>query len=229
MELLSTTITSSTKSGTVAQDQLDSFFFVQAGNDDCDRLAFIHAVIIVIVMKFLVLEPDDRRLYCSAAQLKDVKSVYLYPMPGGFDQILASRIVNNHIYKVVSDPKLADAVFTDELSESFLYKLDHIQTPPTPPKTSGSTSGMTPTETAAPHSNFFTRSKRNPFPGNIKSETGNLVGFPKAKRTRVFGPLAQYCEEGGKDAGNIYRGSWRFPTSRLRKNDCWLRKRGCRS
>lgn len=71
-------------------------------------------------------------------------------MAGGFEQLLASRIVAGHVYQVVSDPKLADAVFTDSISDSFLYKLDHIQTPPPPANNSGSASAMT-AHTEAPH------------------------------------------------------------------------------
>ncbi len=41
--------------GDLVQDQLYSFFLIETRNDYCDRLAFIHADIIVIVMKFLVL------------------------------------------------------------------------------------------------------------------------------------------------------------------------------
>lgn len=137
---------------------------------------------IVVGMKFL----SWGLVICgllSGAQLKDVKSVYLYPMTAGFDQLLADQIVTEHIFKVVPDPKLADAVFTDELSESFLYKLDHIQTPPTPPKTSGSTSSMTPTETAAPHSNSFTRSKGTLFLVDIKSKQVIWSAFQKPKNT----------------------------------------------
>jgi hypothetical protein len=134
---------------------------------------------IVVGMKFL----SWGLVICgvlSGAQLKDVKSVYFYPMTGGFDQLLADQIVTEHIFKVVPDPKLADAVFTDELSELFLYKLDHIQTPPAAAKTSGSTSSMGATETA-PHPNTFTRGRGTVFLVDIKSKQVIWSAFQKPR------------------------------------------------
>jgi hypothetical protein len=123
-------------------------------------------------MKFLVLgllaSSASLVPQLAAAQLKDVKSVYLYPMPGGFEQILASRIVTDHVYNVVSDPKLADAIFTDQINDFFLYKLDHIQTPPPPVNNSGSTSTMTADTT--PHASSFTRGRGTLFLVDAKSK-----------------------------------------------------------
>jgi len=120
-------------------------------------------------MKFLVLSVLAG-VFCFAAQLKDVKSVYLYPMPSGFEQMLANRIVADHVYNVVSDPKLADAVFTDSLGDAFLYKLDHINTPP-PPQTSsaGATSSMT-SRVEEPHQSSFSRGKGTLFLVDAKSK-----------------------------------------------------------
>ena len=107
--------------------------------------------------------------FASAAQLKDVKSVYFYPMPAGFEQHLANRIATEHVFQVVTDPKLADAVFTDELSEAFLYKLDHIQKPPAPVTTSGNPSGMSTAE-VVPHGSSFTRGKGTLFLVDAKTK-----------------------------------------------------------
>ncbi len=82
-------------------------------------------------MKFLFFSLFCAVLPAGAAQLKDVKSVYLYPMSGGFDQLLASRLTAKHIFVVVSDPKLADGVFTDQLGAKFEYRVNHIA-PPAP-------------------------------------------------------------------------------------------------
>jgi hypothetical protein len=84
-------------------------------------------------MKFLawsLLFASCAPLTLAAAQLKDVKSVYFYPMSGGFDQLLANHITHGHVFQVVSDPKLADAVFTDQLGAAFEYRLNHIVPPP---------------------------------------------------------------------------------------------------
>jgi hypothetical protein len=117
-------------------------------------------------MKFLVLSLLVASL-SPAAQLKDVKSVYFYPMPGGFEQHLASRIVRDHVYQVVSDPKLADAVFTDQISDAFLYKLDHINTPPPPANSSGSISSM---NADVPHASSFSRGKGTLFLVDAKTK-----------------------------------------------------------
>jgi hypothetical protein len=117
-------------------------------------------------MKFFVLSLLVATL-SPAAQLKDVKSVYFYPMPGGFDQHLANQIVRDHVYQVVSDPKLADAVFTDQISDAFLYKLDHINTAPPPANSSGSISSM---NVDAPHASSFSRGKGTLFLVDAKSK-----------------------------------------------------------
>lgn len=71
----------------------------------------------MIVMKFLCL-----LLWTAgalAAQLANVHAVYLLPMQGGLDQYLAERLAATHALPVVTDPKLADAVFTDHLGAGF--------------------------------------------------------------------------------------------------------------
>jgi len=132
-------------------------------------------------MKFLLLSLVVAAL-SSAAQLKDVKSVYFYPMPGGFEQHLANRIVKDHVYQVVSDPKLADAVFTDQLSDAFLYKLDHINTPPAAANNSGAISMMN-TGADAPHASSFSRGKGTIFLVDAKSKQVVWSIYEKPKDT----------------------------------------------
>jgi hypothetical protein len=55
----------------------------------------------------------------SAAGLGDIKTVYLLPMSNGLDQYLAQQLTAGAVLQVVTDPKNADAVFTDHLGESF--------------------------------------------------------------------------------------------------------------
>jgi hypothetical protein len=130
-------------------------------------------------MKFLVLSLLVAAL-SPAAQLKDVKSVYFYPMPGGFEQHLASRIVRDHVYQVVSDPKLADAVFTDQISDAFLYKLDHINTPPKPAGSAGSIKSM---DAEEPHASSFSRGKGTLFLVDAKSKQVVWSIFEKPRDT----------------------------------------------
>jgi hypothetical protein len=73
-------------------------------------------------------------LALSGAEIQGVHSVYLFPMRSGLDQYVANRITHEHVFQVVSDPKMADAVFTDQIGEAFEYKLDHIHAAPRPAK-----------------------------------------------------------------------------------------------
>lgn len=77
-------------------------------------------------------------LSCSAALLcgaglSDVHTVYLMPMAHGLDQYLINRLTSEHVLQVVVDPKLADAVLTDHLGESFKAKLEEFFPTPAPP------------------------------------------------------------------------------------------------
>jgi len=80
----------------------------------------------------LCLLPLAGALAC-AADLAGVHSVYLLPMARGMDQYLANRLTNEHVFQVVTDPKLADAVFTDHISEGFQARLDDFSPTPKPP------------------------------------------------------------------------------------------------
>ena len=53
------------------------------------------------------------------AQQAGMRSVYLLPMAGGLDQYLAAQLAHDHVMQVVADPRLADAVLTDRLGETF--------------------------------------------------------------------------------------------------------------
>jgi hypothetical protein len=51
------------------------------------------------------------------------RTVYLMPMAGGLDQYLAQWLTEEHIMKVITDPKIADTVMTDRLGEAFEQKM----------------------------------------------------------------------------------------------------------
>jgi hypothetical protein len=55
-------------------------------------------------------------------------------MSRGLDQYLANRLTNEHTFQVVTDPKLADAVFTDHIGESFQSQMEALYPPPPPPE-----------------------------------------------------------------------------------------------
>jgi hypothetical protein len=67
---------------------------------------------------------------CGAAlfgtDLPAVRSVYVMPMSRGMDQFLANRLAGEHAFRVVSDPKLADAVLTDRIGATLNPSLEEI-------------------------------------------------------------------------------------------------------
>jgi hypothetical protein len=65
-------------------------------------------------------------------QLHQVKRVYILAMGSGMDQFLANQLTNEGIFEVVTDPKKADAILTDNVGESFQSKLDDLYPPPKP-------------------------------------------------------------------------------------------------
>jgi hypothetical protein len=66
----------------------------------------------------------------GAADLSSVRNVYLLKMPKGLDQYLANHITSGHVFQVVTDPKLADTILTDQIGEKFQAKLDELYPPP---------------------------------------------------------------------------------------------------
>jgi len=79
-------------------------------------------------------------LFCAGlgatnlAQLKQVQTVYILPMSSGMDQYLANKLANGGLFQVVTDPKKADAIFTDQIGEGFERKLDELYPTAPPPK-----------------------------------------------------------------------------------------------
>jgi hypothetical protein len=66
--------------------------------------------------------------------LAHVKTVYLLKMSKGMEQYLANRLANEHLFQIVTDPKLADAIWTDQIGEGFEAKLNELFPPPAPPE-----------------------------------------------------------------------------------------------
>ncbi len=82
-----------------------------------------------LLLSFCLLAP-----LLPAADLAGVRSVYIMPMSRGMDQYLANRLANDHLFQVVTDPKGADAIFTDHIGESFEDQLDALLPSPEPVK-----------------------------------------------------------------------------------------------
>lgn len=72
----------------------------------------------------LLLSCSSALLY--GAELSGVQSVYLMPMSRGLDQYLANQLTNGGVFRVVTDPKLADAVFTSSIGEGLRLALEEF-------------------------------------------------------------------------------------------------------
>ena len=83
--------------------------------------------------RFLVLLSCATALAC-AAEISDVKTVYVFPMSRGLDQYLINRLTNEHLFQVVTDPKMADAAFTERVGEGLRSQLDDVAPLPAPEK-----------------------------------------------------------------------------------------------
>ena len=66
----------------------------------------------------------------ASPDLSEVKTVYLLPMSGGLDQYLAVALTNGGVFKVVTDPQKAEAVFTDHIGVSLEQSLHELYAPP---------------------------------------------------------------------------------------------------
>jgi hypothetical protein len=64
--------------------------------------------------------------WLGAAQLQDIKTVYVFPMRNSLDQYLAGRLSEEHVFQVVANPKAADAVLTDHVDAAFDATLDKV-------------------------------------------------------------------------------------------------------
>jgi hypothetical protein len=105
----------------------------------------------------------------GGAELSAVHSVYLLPMANGLDQYLANRITNEHVFQVVTNPKLADAIFTDRIGAVLEDKLADLNPSPEPvarPAPDQSSSSL-PTETVNKLSNPATASNFGRGKGTI--------------------------------------------------------------
>jgi hypothetical protein len=80
------------------------------------------------IMKWLFI-PLTAVLLATGApnpQLAEIHSVYLMPMSGSLDQFLAVRLNAGNIFLVVTDPKKADAVFTERIGVNFEEALKEL-------------------------------------------------------------------------------------------------------
>jgi hypothetical protein len=105
-------------------------------------------MIIMDGMKRLLLLLGCSGALLFGADLTGVHTVYVMPMARGLDQYLANRISNQGVFRVVTDPKLADAVITDLIGEVFETQLESIS--PTPKPAEPEAAAAPETKTPAP-------------------------------------------------------------------------------
>jgi hypothetical protein len=133
-------------------------------------------------MKRLALLFSCSAALVCAADLANVHTVYLLKMAKGLDQFLANRLTSDRVFQIVTDPKLADAVFTDQIGEGFQMKLEELfptpesekpAPPPKPEKTAEEANpllGDTVNKLSSPASNSsFGRAKGTVFLVDAKS------------------------------------------------------------
>jgi hypothetical protein len=93
-------------------------------------------------------------------------------MSGGLDQHLANRLAAAQVFRVVTDPKLADAIFTDRLGEAFESKLAELYAPPDEEKDDDN-------GTPRKHISTFGRGANTVFLVDLKSRAVIWSGYEK--------------------------------------------------
>lgn len=73
-------------------------------------------------------------LSAATPELKQVKKVYFLQMTAGLDQYIAHQLTLGNVFEVVTNPKLADAIFSDRIGEGLEAKLLELYPPPKPPE-----------------------------------------------------------------------------------------------
>jgi hypothetical protein len=124
------------------------------------------------VMKRLLLLLSCSGALLGGAELSGVHTVYVLSMSKGLDQYLANRLANDHLFQVVTDPKLADAFLTDRVGESLQSKLEEIFPPPAPEKPA-------PTAEKAPKADKDKGPPSNP----LLTDTVNKLAAPGASNS----------------------------------------------
>jgi hypothetical protein len=84
----------------------------------------------------------------GAADLAGVRNVYVLPMARGFDQYLANRLTGDHVFQIVTDPKLADAVLTERIGEGFELQMSSLLSKEEPPAEPAKASDAAPKDAA---------------------------------------------------------------------------------
>jgi hypothetical protein len=84
---------------------------------------------------FAVLTALGGLVLAAQSPLQQIRTVYLLPMGHGLDQYLANRLTAEGVFEVVTDPRRADALLTDQLGAGFERRFEELIPREIPPET----------------------------------------------------------------------------------------------
>lgn len=125
-------------------------------------------------------------LFVGATDFGNVHTVYLLKMARGLDQYLAHRITDEHLFQIVTDPKQADAVFTDQIGEGFEARLEEISPTPEPKKPAPKPKPKTDEQEATPLLGDTVNTLSNPASFSGFGRARGTVFLVDAKSRRVI-------------------------------------------
>jgi hypothetical protein len=149
-------------------------------------------------------------------QLHQVKRVYILSMGSGLDQYLANQLTKDGIFEVVTDPKKADAIVTDNIGEAFQSKLDILYPPPPgtplatkPAADSDATLDVGDTQAKGPNKNQFDFGSATPHMSTMSRGKGNFFVVDRNSRVVLWSvyerPKNSSSGELEKTAGRVVK------------------------
>ena len=149
-------------------------------------------------------------LPAGAQELSSVQKVYFLPMGSGFDQYLANQVSMQGAYQVVTDPLLADAIFTDQIGAKFERQLEDLYPPEPEPEPEEEVVEETDDESAddeeADDDGEFIQEERRPLSSFARGK-GNVFLVDRETRNVVWSiylrPKDYSSKELNKTAGKV--------------------------
>jgi hypothetical protein len=125
-------------------------------------------------------------LTAEHAELSQIQTVYLLQMGNGFDQYLANRLTQLGPYRVVTDPQIADAIFTDRLGKPFEMRFNELFPKPPEKAPEEPTKEKTTDETAEPARKAPEESQRVIPPSSFGRGKGTVFLVARKSRSVVW-------------------------------------------
>jgi hypothetical protein len=145
------------------------------------REKIARTVFIMKSIKLLLLLLLSFTAAVSAADLGNVHTVYVLPMAHGLEQYLANVLTAEHLFVIVTDPKMADAVLTDHVGAGLQEKIDTLLAPPIAPAKEGE-------KEDAPKGSIMEPANKlsNPADNSSMSRSRGMVFLVGTKSREVF-------------------------------------------